>query len=291
MPVRPILRSLLFVPADNPAKLAKSKHAPADALVLDFEDAVTPDRKPIARMLACELLRERRVLAQAVLVRFNPASGQHFDCDCEAIRECIPDGVVLSKCRSVEDIRQLQLFLDKIDAEGRCRIYPLIESAFGLLNAYAIALSSSRVAGMAFGAEDFSADAGIQRTTDETELLYARSALVTASRAADCEPIDSPCLDFKNVQAAHNAAVRARNLGFSGKLAIHPSQIPALNEAFSPSAAEIATAQEIIAAYSARGEGVMAMTGHMVDEAIARKARRTLEIADLIRQDRKLGSY
>ena len=277
-----ILRSLLFVPADSPAKLAKSKQVPADALVLDLEDAVTDDQKPAARSLTKAFLGERSALAQVVLVRFNPAGGPYFDHDCEAIRECLPDGIVLSKCRTAEDVLHLQSFLDRADPDGGCRIYPLIESPLGLLNAYAIASTSPRVAGLAFGAEDYSSEAGIHRTAEEIELLYARSALVTASRAAGCEAIDSPWLETTNIQRVRSAALQARNLGFSGKLAIHPAQVPALNETFSPSASEVEEACTIIAAYSASGKGVLAMAGRMVDEAIVQKARRTLSLAEAI---------
>jgi citrate lyase subunit beta/citryl-CoA lyase len=278
-----ILRSLLFVPADSAAKLAKSKQVPADALVLDLEDAVTDDQKPAARSLAKSFLGERNVLAQAILVRCNAAGGSYFDQDCEALKECLPDGIVLSKCRTAEDVLKLQSFLDRVNPEGGCRIYPLIESPLGLLNAYAIASSSPRVAGLTFGAEDYSSEAGIHRTAEEIELLYARSALVTASRAAGCEAIDSPWLEPTNIQGVRSAALQARNLGFSGKLAIHPAQVPPLNETFSPSASEIEEARTIIAAYSASGKGVFAMAGRMVDEAIVQKARRTLSLAEAIR--------
>lgn len=282
-----ILRSLLFVPADNPAKLMKSKQASADALVIDLEDAVELGRKVLARALVKEFLQGRHALPQTVLVRLNQVAGEHFGHDCDAITGYIPDGIVLSKCESINDVLQLHSFLEKTDADRKCRIYPLIESARGILNAYSIASSSSRVAGLAFGAEDFSAEMGIQQTDEEIELLYARSALVTASRAAGCEAFDSPLLDFGDLQRLQNAAFRARNLGFSGKLAIHPAQIPVLNDVFSPTESEIREATRIIASYSAKGGGVLAVEGRMVDEASARRARRILEIAGAIQHRKK----
>lgn len=289
MIISSILRSLLFVPADSPAKLIKSKQTPADALVIDLEDAVEPRRKAMARSLVKEFLQGRHALPQAVLVRLNPAAGEHFDHDCDAITRCLPDGIVLSKCESAYDVLQLHSFLESTDVDRKCQIYPLIESPRGILNAYSIASSSSRVAGLAFGAEDFAAEMGIHQTGDEIELLYARSALVTASRAAGCEAIDSPLLDFGDLQRLRNAAFRARNLGFSGKLAIHPAQIPVLNDVFSPTESEILEANRMIASYSASGGGVLAIEGRMVDEASVRKARRILEIAGAI-QDRKKSS-
>jgi citrate lyase subunit beta/citryl-CoA lyase len=124
-----------------------------------------------------------------------------------------------------------------------------------------------------FGAEDFSADVGITRTPGEPELLYARCALVTACRAASCQAIDSPCIDFNDLEQTRQAAQRARNLGFSGKLAIHPTQLSVLNAVFSPSEAEVQEARRILAAYSGSGAGVITMDGKMIDEAIVRKAR------------------
>ena len=124
-----------------------------------------------------------------------------------------------------------------------------------------------------FGAEDFSADLGITRTPGEPELLYARCAIVTACRAASCQAIDAPCIEFHDLEQTRQAAQRARNLGFTGKLAIHPAQRPVLNAMFSPSEAEVQEAQRILAAYSASGAGVIAIDGRMIDEAVVRKAR------------------
>lgn len=273
-----ILRSLLFVPGDSPSKMAKAATLPAGALILDWEDAVLPDRKSAARELTLGFLRQR-VAGKPVFVRYNRAGSAAFQADGETLSEFVPDGIVLSKCRSADDVKELAAVLDRQDAAGRCLICPSVESPEGLLNAASICSASARVAMVAFGAEDFSAEMRIVRTADEMELLYARSAVVTACRAAGKEPIDSPCLEFRDLDQVRAAARRARNLGFSGKLAIHPSQLAALNEMFSPTEAEINEARRIIELFFSAQSGVAAVEGQMVDEAVVRQARLILECA------------
>ena len=280
MLVGDLLRSLLFVPGDNPSKLAKSRSAAADALVLDWEDAVLPQDKPKARALATEFLRSRAGLATPILVRVNPVASTCFEEDAVAFAGCVPDGIVLSKCRSADNVRRLEQILGERGPAATCLVFPMVESAEGLLNAHAIAKSSTRVAALLFGAEDFSADVGIRPTEGEWELLYARSALVTAARAAGLDSIDSPYLEFRNTEEVRASAQRARNLGFTGKLAIHPAQVQVLNEVFSPSESEIEEARRILSAYSSSATGVTVVAGRMVDEAVARKARQTLRLAD-----------
>jgi citrate lyase subunit beta/citryl-CoA lyase len=189
-----ILRSLLFVPGDSQSKMAKAVLVPADVLILDWEDAVLSEDKASARVLTIDFLKHRTI-PQPVFIRINPAGTAAFDEDCLAVRECLPAGVVLSKCRSAEDVRKLQDLLDAIDPARKCDICPLVESPQAVLHAPSIASASSRVTMVAFGAEDFSADMRIIRTAEEFELLYARSVIVAACRAMGREPIDSPCLE------------------------------------------------------------------------------------------------
>jgi citrate lyase beta subunit len=272
-----ILRSLLFVPGDSQSKIAKATQVPADILILDWEDAVLSKDKASARVLTIDFLKHHRI-PQPVFIRFNPAATTAFDQDCLALRECVPDGVVLSKCRSADDVQKLQDFLDAIDPARKCGICPLVESPQGLLRAPSIAGGSNRVTMVAFGAEDFSADMRIIRTAEEFELLYARSAIVTACRATGREPVDSPCLELRDSERVRTAAHKARNMGFSGKLAIHPNQVSIINEVFSPSEAEVREARHIIEIMSAAPSGVFTVDGRMVDEAIVRRARSILNL-------------
>jgi citrate lyase subunit beta/citryl-CoA lyase len=271
-----LLRSWLFVPGDSPAKMQKAAGVAADVLVVDLEDSVLPQQRTLARQLTAEFLATVRDRAESIFVRVNPVGTADFMLDCRALLENPPGGIMLAKCRAAADVRHLEDVL-----EGRrIAICPLIESPAGILNAHSIATCSAHVASLAFGAEDFSAEAGVVRTEEEIELLYARSALVTACRAAGREPIDSPCLDYQDLAKTRTSAHRARNLGFTGKLAIHPAQIPVLNEVFLPTEAEIAWARELLHAFAEGGAGTVGLDGVAIDEAVLRRARRMLSLAE-----------
>jgi len=274
-----MIRSLLFVPGDSESKLQKARRVSADALVLDWEDAVLPQNKFLARKLSLAFLSGQASSGTTLLIRINPATSPHFAEDCLALETALPNAILLSKCQSVSEVQQLDEFLAQRDSDSRVRIYPQVESPLAILNAFAIATSCPRVAGLTFGAEDFSADMGITRTEGEIELLYARSALVTACRAAGRDGIDSPCLEWKNLEKLRAHTLSARNMGFSGKFAIHPEQVPVINAIFSPSAVEVERARRILAAFSASPSGVLAVDGSMVDEAVVRHARQVLEMA------------
>lgn len=281
MPDSTLLRSLLFVPGDNESKLRKAAGVPADALVIDWEDAVLPEQKPHARERTLHALSERSAYPQTVLVRLNAVETDEFEADCQALANCVPDGLMIPKCSSPDHADKIAAFLERTDPEGRCSIYALIESAAGVVRAPEIANCSPRVAALAFGAEDFSAQMGIHRSENDIELLYARSAVVTAARAGAREAYESPCLDFRNLDRVRDGAHRARNLGFSGQLAIHPGQVPILNEVFSPTEGEIAEAQRILDTFAKQGTGVMAVEGKVVDEPVLRRARRILQLAEV----------
>lgn len=257
----------------------KALQAPADALVVDWEDGVAANRKAAARSQTATFLTDRGATPDAVLIRLNPVRSPYFAADIASARQVHADGFVLSKVASVGDIKHVQKQLEKSGKQCNVWLLPLIESAAALLSASAIANCSPWVAALAFGAEDFCADTGITRGNEEIELLYARSTLVAAGRAAKRQVIDSPCLTFADDQAVMRAASRARNLGFTGKLAIHPRQVEILNEAFSARAEEIDKANRILEAFATNHEGVAVVDGTMVDEAVVKHARQVLQLA------------
>ena len=263
------------MPGNDKKKLLKSAEIPADGLIFDWEDSVLPADKGVARSLTTNLLLETRQFQATVLVRFNRAGSKDFEEDCRALRDLRTDGILLSKCQSAQETRLLADALDW-NLATQVKIHALIESAAGILNAPQIASSCSEMASLVFGSEDYCADVGISRTSGDVELLFARSALVTASKAFGLEAIDSPCLDLKDDARLRSEAQAARNLGFTGKLAVHPGQVPVLNELFSPTEAEIENAHKVVAAFSAGGFGVLTMDGRMVDEAVVRRARQVL---------------
>ncbi len=271
-------RSYLFVPGDSERKLAKARQRGADVLILDWEDAVLPGNKARARELSLEFVLAGGPSDSSVLIRCNPADSPSFEGDCLALRRIPSEGVLLSKCRSVDEVLRLDQALGDGEGVAPHRIYLMMESPQAVLNAFQMVSSCARVAGLMFGAEDFSAEMHIARTSEEIELLYARSAIATAARAAGCEVVDSPCLEFKDLARVRAHSQAARNLGFSGKLAIHPAQVAVINEVFSPSAAEVEWARHIVEAFSAADAGVVDVDGTMVDEAIVRQARQILEV-------------
>lgn len=270
------MRSLLFVPGNDQKKLLKAATILADGLILDWEDSVLPKDRRAARVLTTNFLRESTQRETKVFVRINRMGSRDFEEDCQALMALSVDGIVLSKCNSREDIEMLAKVLDRKNQSSHIRIHALIESAAGLLNAPSIAATCSRVASLIFGSEDYCSDVGVSRTPGEIELLFARSALVVASKAFRIEAIDSPCLDFKDNKKLRDEAQAARNLGFTGKLAIHPDQVGILNEVFSPTEAEVEDARRILASSSSSGTAVLTVNGGMVDEAVLRRARQIL---------------
>jgi citrate lyase subunit beta / citryl-CoA lyase len=273
------LRSLLFVPGDNERKLAKALQTPADAVVVDWEDGVAADKKAVARSRTTAVLSNRKI-DSVTLIRLNPVRDAEFVLDVAEAGHIRADGFLLSKVVSVEEIREAEELIRKSGQRKDPRFFAMIESSAGLLSAPAIAACGC-VAALLFGAEDFCADSGITCRKEELELLYARSALVTAARSAQRQAIDSPFLAFNDDQALMAAALRAGDLGFSGKLAIHPRQVEVINNAFRASRAEIEKAKRVVETFEANGEGVAVIDDVMVDEAVVKRARRILEVAKI----------
>ena len=263
--------SLLFVPSDQPRKIARARESAAQAVVLDWEDSVAEAAKVNARRFALEFIRATE-FAGSIFVRVHAARSPHFAEDCAALQSVRPDGIVLSKCSAPDEVEQLASFLK----DTTCGIVPLIETPAGVVNCSAIVAASDLVIGAAFGAEDFSAEMEITRSEGEPELLYARCAIATACRAAGVEPIDSPFLEYRNDAGLRTAATRSSHLGFTGKLAIHPAQVPILNEVFSPTSGQIEEARNLVEAFESSKAAVVGIEGRMIDEAVVKRARRLL---------------
>lgn len=265
------IRSLLFVPGDNAAKLEKAKGIAVDALIFDWEDAVLGARKGKARETTAAALRSRGAYAQPIAIRVNPVASEAFAADCAALAACPVDAVMLPKCSSPADIRALEQRL-----RPETGIVAVIETPLAVLQAPAIASCSARMLGFLFGAEDYSVETGIERSADESETLYARSATVTAARARGIEAFDSPPMDYRDIEALRASSLRGRRLGFTGRAAIHPDQIPTIEKAYTPTAEEAARAKAILERFRAAGAGAVGMDGRLVDEPILRQARRIL---------------
>jgi citrate lyase subunit beta / citryl-CoA lyase len=270
-----LLRSLLFTPGNNLRMIVKSGELGADAVILDLEDSVPPADKETARLFVRDSIAEVARHGAAVFVRINaPATGlSEADLDW-TIRPGLT-GVMLPKADTPDQITALVEQLERRE-DRPLSIIPQSETAKGILNAYAVASASPRVIALALGGLDFIRDMGVRLTAEGTELYYARAHLGVAARAAGVLAIDTPCIEVKNRELVYAESRSARQLGFRGKLMIHPSQIGPVNEVFSPSAEEVAAARKIVAAFDEaqrQGLGAITLDGLMIDAANYRQAQ------------------
>ncbi|WP_343525732.1 CoA ester lyase [Sphingomonas sp.] len=271
------LRSLLFVPGDRPDRMAKALGVGADALILDLEDAVAPDTKPLARQEVARFLGQPRDGSVRLFVRINPIDGPLAIDDLTAILPARPDGIVLPKAEGRGSLAALECHL-----AGDIAILPIVtETPAAMFRLGEYQGASERLAGLTWGAEDLPAAIGAT-TAREADGGYtapyqlARAMTLFAAHAAGVAAIETVYPDFRDADGLAAYAARGRRDGFTGMMAIHPSQVPVINAAFTPSAEELARAQAIVDLFAAHpGAGALQLDGRMVD-APHLKAARTL---------------
>ncbi|MFB6094159.1 MAG: CoA ester lyase [Halanaeroarchaeum sp.] len=265
-------RSVLFTPGNRPDMLGSAPETDADVLVFDLEDAVPPDEKAAARETIRSVLDEPTFDPSAeLLVRVNPV-GLAAAADVEALAPVASaiDGVMLPKT-SADDVETVAATLAEHDLARR--VLPLIESAAGVTAATEIVSADPTVA-VAFGAEDLAADLGATRTPDGTEVLHAREEVVVAAAAADVEAIDTVFTDFEDREGLAAETEFAAQLGFDGKLAVHPDQVPVINRAFTPDPADVEWAERVLAAREETDSAVFEVDGEMIDAPLIAQAER-----------------
>lgn len=269
-----IARSALYVPGDAPDKLRSALDRGADELIVDLEDAVLPDRKELARDIVAAWLDGLPATDVGVWVRVNPGAAGLVDVRAVGLAAGLT-GVVLAKTESVDDVAAASAVLDELGSSAR--IVPLLESGAAVLRALDIA-AGPRVHRLQVGEADLRADLGVTLGPDERELLWVRSQIVAASAAAGVAPPIAPVsTDFRDLDALRASTEALARLGFVGRACIHPAQVAVVNEVFTPSAAAIAEAEEILAALANAGTGIaLDARGRMLDEAVARQARLVL---------------
>jgi citrate lyase beta subunit len=274
-----ICRTLLFVPGTRPERFEKALGSGADRACIDLEDAVPPDDKPAARDNVVAFLAAGPSDPSRLYIRINPLESDEAARDIAALMDApaAPGGIVVPKAASADALRQLDADLSKRFPD--VRFVPIIESARGVAEAAAIAAASPLNAFLAFGSADFCADIGAEITWDT--LLYARSAIVVAATVNGLGAIDGVHFDFSDDAGLGEEARRIAALGFQGKLAIHPRQVPIIHDAFRPSADAVADAERVLAAYEAAGEGVARLDDRMIDQPVATAAKRVLALAKL----------
>jgi len=276
-----VRRSLLFTPGDRPEMLRKAPGSGADVIVFDLEDAVAPERKGEAREIVADVLRDPDFdPAPELCVRVNSV-GVAAAVDLDVLGDALPavDAVMLPKVRRPDDVRTLARLLDERDVDAD--VLALIEVADGVLEARDIAAVDATDA-LVFGAEDLAADLGATRTDEGTEVLYAREHVVLAASAAGIDAIDTIHADIEDVEGLRETARFAVQLGYDGKLAIHPGQVDPINDAFTPDEAEVEWAERVLEAKEAadaEGRGVFKVDGEMIDAPLIERARRILERA------------
>ncbi|WP_027343190.1 HpcH/HpaI aldolase/citrate lyase family protein [Hamadaea tsunoensis] len=275
------MRSALYVPGDAPAKLAKALASGADSLIIDLEDAVPPAAKQDARYAVAAFLATVTDPAPRLWVRVNP--GPAGLADAEAVAGPWLSGICLAKTETADELRALNEVLTRAEelvglTPGHVKVSPLIESAAALLRALDLA-GAPRVHRMQLGEADLAADLGV--TPGPDELLYARSHVVAVSAAAGLAPPLGPVsTDFRDLDRLRESSESLRRLGFQGRACIHPAQLPAVHEVFTPSAEQVAAAQDVLDRLAAAGGGVAVDAhGRFIDEAVARSARRLLALA------------
>ena len=287
------LRSMLFVPADSERKLAKSLGNPADVLILDLEDSVADARKAGARHTAAEFITAQAPkLAARLFVRINPLDTALAMDDLAAIVVPGLAGIMLPKTRSAADIVHLGHCLDALEARagiahGTVQIVPVAtETPQAMLNIQSFSGPLERLAGITWGAEDLSAAIGAVSNREEDGALsplymLANSLCLCAAAAAGVPPIDTLHADFRDPAGLAAACRASRRRGFRGRIAIHPDQVAVINEAYSPTAAELAQARRIVDAFAAQPDaGTLSLDGVMLDKPHLTQALETLRMAD-----------
>jgi citrate lyase subunit beta/citryl-CoA lyase len=292
-----ILRSFLFVPADSERKLAKAKSSPADALILDLEDAVAADRRGVARGLAREYLKSEADGAAQLWVRINPVGNADCKDDIEAIAPSRPAGFVVPKPDSPDVLRELDRMLSVLEnkhglpAKGIHLMPVASETPLAALTLGDYRNPPPRLAAITWGAEDLSAALGAASNRDESgEFAFTyrlmRSLALIAAKAVGVAAVETLHADFRDMTGLARAAQSAQREGFSGMLAIHPDQVDVINAAFTPSVADVEHARRVVAAF-AGGVGVASLDGKMLDQPHLKQAQHVLELAKQLhkRQD------
>ena len=285
------MRSFLFIPADDEKKLAKGLTTGADALILDLEDAVSASRKAAARTLAAQYLADTRSKEgrPRLYVRINALDTGLWQDDIAGVIGAQPDGVFLPKPRSGDDVHRLSLALRHEEEHagvpvGSTRIIAIAtETAASLFQLHTYADSSSRLEALTWGAEDLSAVLGSSRTREADGRTWtspyrlARDLTLFAAAAAGVEAIDTVYVSLRDTEGLRLECEAAARDGFTGKMAIHPGQVETINAAFTPAAADVAAAQEIVRLFADNpGAGALSLRGQMVDRPHLTRAERTL---------------
>jgi len=281
------LRSLLFVPGNKESMLEKALGFRPDVFVPDMEDSVPEAEKENARNTIARFLPKLAESGVAIIPRVNSLDTDWATDDLAAVIGPHIYGISIGKINGPEDLTTVSELIGGLEElsgqpDGRIRIIPWLETAKAMVHCYEICRASPRIVGVAFGAEDFTHDMGIERLEDESEVSFARNQLCIAARAAEILAFDTPYFRFKDEDGLRANSAASKQCGFKGKFAIHPAQIDAINETFSPSAAEIEHARRVVETFEEAeraGRGSTSLDGMVIDVPVVKRARALLALA------------
>ncbi len=280
-------RALLYMPGDDRRKIEKATTLGVDCICMDIEDGVAITRKAEARAVIAQAMKDLDFGNSERCIRINSFGSGFEKFDLAAAVATDPDTIVLPKVETAEQVRSISEYIETYERSsemnvGSIRLLVGVETAKGVLNLKEIAEADRRLEAIIFGAEDFAASVGATRTKEATEVLYARSAVVTACAANDLQAIDMVFIDFRDVEGLRLEAEQGARLGFSGKQIIHPNQVAPVQGAFTPSEEAIEYAQRVVKAFAAsqeEGKGAFALDGKMIDMPLLKNAQKVLDRA------------
>ncbi len=278
-------RSVLYMPGSNARALEKARGLPADALILDLEDAVAPDAKEAARALVADTVRARPYGRREVVVRVNAADTPWAEADFAAAAAAGPDAILLPKVETAAAVDAAAARLDALGAPAETRLWVMIETPLGVLNAAEIAAASPRLGCLVMGTNDLVNELRAEHTADRAPVMTALSLCVLAARAHGRAILDGVHNAIRDEAGLDDSCARARALGFDGKTLIHPSQVAVANRAFAPSEADLDLARRYLAAFEeakAEDKGVAVVDGRLVENLHVENARRLLAMAESI---------
>jgi citrate lyase subunit beta/citryl-CoA lyase len=282
-------RSVLFMPGSNARALEKARNLPVDGIILDLEDSVAPDAKSLARDQIANTVAAKGFGKREIIIRTNNLGSPWWQDDIAMAAKAAPDGILVPKVSSPEDVHAIAAKLASLKADPAIRVWAMIETPIGVLRAQEIAAQArdmkTRLSGFIMGPNDIARETRMRMLPGRATMLPLFTHCIIAARAYGLEILDGPYNDINDIAGFSKECAQGRDMGFDGKTLIHPGQIDAANAAYTPSPDEVARARKVAAAFDApenMNKGVVQLDGQMVERLHAEIAKRTIAIADRI---------